>query len=154
MINSKEFLIEKFKDKSDLDKIIEIWLECSGRAHHFIDYSFWLNTENAMREIYIPLAETWIYRGESYKIEGFMSLVGNDLASIFVNPAFQNQGIGKLLITKAKSLRDELNLKVYSQNINALKFYNRHNFIIRESRIDPDTNEEEYVMTWRKSKPL
>lgn len=151
MIKEDKFIIERFVDRSEMEKVIEIWLEASKRAHHFIDFRYWLDNAAAMREIYIPQSETWIYRGATHEIAGFISLVGNDLASIFVHTAFQNKGIGKRLMAKAKSLRDELYLTVYAQNLSAIQFYTRENFIIRESRIDPNTNEEEYVMSWRSS---
>ena len=151
MITEDKFTIERFVDRSEMEKVIEIWLEASKLAHHFIDFRYWLDNAGAMREIYIPRSETWIYRGASHEIEGFISLVGSDLASIFVHTACQNKGIGKRLMAKAKSLRYELNLTVYAQNLSAIQFYSRENFIIRESRIDPNTNEEEYVMSWRSS---
>ncbi len=151
MIAEVKFTIERFSDQSEIEKVTEIWLEASRRAHHFIDFSFWENNVAAMRGIYIPRSETWIYRGATHQIEGFMSLVGNDLASIFVHPAFQNNGIGSRLITKAKVLRDELLLSVYAKNADAIGFYKKQNFIAEERRIDQNTGEEEVVMRWRKS---
>lgn len=146
-----KFTIERIADQSEIEKVIEIWLEASRQAHYFIDFSFWENNADAMREIYIPRSETWIYRGATHQIEGFMSLVGNDLASIFVHPALQNNGIGSRLIAKAKLLRDELLLSVYAKNSAAIGFYKEKDFIAEERRIDQNTGEDEFVMRWRKS---
>jgi len=43
-----------------------------------------------------------------------------------------------------------LKLSVYKKNTNAIKFYKKNNFIIISENIDENTNEIEYIMTWKK----
>lgn len=38
------------------------------------------------------------------------------------------------------------------KNENAIRFYEKNNFIITSENMDKNTNEIEYTMTWRKSK--
>ena len=38
---------------------------------------------------------------------------------------------------------------VYKKNKNAIKFYEKNNFIIISENIDKNTNEIEYTMNWK-----
>lgn len=42
---------------------------------------------------------------------------------------------------------ENLTLNVYKKNANAIKFYEKNNFIITSENIDKNTNEIEYRMT-------
>ncbi|MEF2510091.1 GNAT family N-acetyltransferase, partial [Vibrio mimicus] len=86
-------MIRKYKE-SDLDSVLEIWLDASVKAHDFVDPEFWKSQVDNMRNLYIPASETYVYEIGS-KIEVFYSLHENNLAAIFVQPELQGQGIGK-----------------------------------------------------------
>ena len=62
----------------------------------------------------------------------------------------QHSGIGTSLLDRIKENKDNLTLNVYKKNTNAIKFYEKNNFIITSENIDKDTNEIEYTMTWSK----
>ncbi|HEY1023814.1 MAG TPA: GNAT family N-acetyltransferase [Sphingobacteriaceae bacterium] len=134
----------------DIDKVVDIWLLASASAHGFIDVSYWQQNVRAMKETYIPSAETWVCKTADDEISGFISLVDNCLASIFVHPDMQGKGIGVLLLAKAKQLRDELTLTVYEQNVNAVNFYKKHGFEVVKLQTDAGTGEQELVMTWKR----
>ena len=88
-------MIRKY-NSNDLDSVLEIWLEASVKAHDFVSADFWESQVESMRNVYIPASEVFVYEIES-KIVGFYALHENNLAAIFVFPAFQGQGIGKQL---------------------------------------------------------
>ncbi len=46
-------MIRKFIE-SDMNQVINIWLEASIKAHDFVDGEFWESKVKDMREIYIP----------------------------------------------------------------------------------------------------
>ena len=68
-----------------------------------------------MREVYIPASETFVFE-DSSGVLGFYSLLDNQLAALFVDPAHQGKGFGKQLLDHAKCLRKALSLAVYKKN--------------------------------------
>jgi putative acetyltransferase len=138
--------LRKFK-KSDIDQIIEIWLDASITAHDFIGREFWQAKVKDMRGIYIPAAETYVFE-ESGTIKGFFSLYRDTLAALFVSPSWQGTGIGNALMQKAKEMSDRLELTVYKQNVKSIGFYKKRGFVIEKEQIDKHTGHPEYVMRW------
>lgn len=138
-------MIRKFK-KSDIDDVVNIWLQASINAHDFVDPKFWESKVDDMRQIYIPNSDTYVFCDQNEIIRGFFSLAGEMLAAIFVSPKFQGKGIGKQLIDKAKSLQANLNLTVYKENSKSVQFYKNCGFRIIEEKIDDHTGHVEIVM--------
>lgn len=97
----------------DLEPVLAIWLAASIRAHDFIAPAFWASKLDDMRDIYLPAAQIWVDEREG-EVLGFVALVGNALAAIFVAPSAQGGGIGSALIEQAKTVRERLELTVYS----------------------------------------
>ncbi|WP_407291442.1 N-acetyltransferase [Stutzerimonas zhaodongensis] len=135
----------------DVEPILTIWLTASIRAHHFVDPSFWKSRLDAMRDTYLPASQTWVYEREG-SIQGFVSLVDQVLAAIFVLPAVQGSGIGSALIEHAKTQRDYLQLNVYTENTASIAFYRRHGFESLADGYDEHTGHAEMTMAWRREK--
>ena len=138
-------MLRKFH-QSDIDPIINIWLEASMKAHDFVDPEFWQSKVQDMREVYIPAAETYVY--EDDVIKGFVSLCEDALAAIFVSPEFQGMGIGKQLMRKAKAVRNNLHLAVYKENTKSIEFYKKCGFEIQREQVDKHTGHVELVMKY------
>ena len=138
-------MIRKFIE-SDMDAVLDIWLSASIIAHDFIEASFWESQKENMRNIYIPLSESYVFELDS-KIAGFYSLKENILAAIFVSPEFQGKGIGKQLIAHAKKQRAKLTLSVYKENISSCQFYLCQGFAIVSEQTDEHTGHQEYTMS-------
>ena len=139
-------MIRAFKP-SDMEPVLQIWLDASIQAHHFIPKQFWESRMNDMRNIYVPSGETYVYLEEN-NILGFMSLMENTLAALFVVPEQQGKGIGKQLMAKAKLLRQDLVLTVYKENQNSIEFYKKCGFVIVKEQIDVHTAHPELVMRY------
>lgn len=139
-------MIRDFKNE-DIELVLDIWLKSSIVAHHFIEKSFWESKIPDMRDIYLPASETYIYE-EKDVIKGFVSLVDNTIAAIFVLPDQQGIGIGKKLMAKAKQIRSNLNLTVYKDNIKTIEFYKKHGFKIIREQIDHNTGCLELYMEY------
>lgn len=140
-------MIRKMKD-NNISAILEIWLNENIRAHSFIDKSYWISNfeyvKNALQQ-----TEVYVYeRGGD--IVGFIGLNGNYIEGIFVNRAFQSEGIGSALIEYAKAKHSVLTLNVYEKNKRALSFYIKQGFEITDKETDINTNETELKMTWKK----
>ncbi|EGQ7940760.1 N-acetyltransferase [Vibrio vulnificus] len=138
-------MIRKYNE-NDMDSVLEIWLKASVRAHDFISAEFWESQVENMRSIYIPASETYVYEAES-KVVGFCALYENSLAAIFVSPELQGKGIGKQLLSHAKTQRAELSLSVYKENQASYLFYLSQGFKVVSEQLDEHTGHPEYTMS-------
>jgi putative acetyltransferase len=135
---------------NDFNELTRIWLQASIKAHHFIPASYWESNTTKMQEIYLPMSEVYIAE-DAINIYGFIALVEDTVAAIFVSPEHQAKGIGKQLISYAQEMRSRLELNVYQENKNSIKFYLASGFRIINEGLDTATNAKEYVMLWEKS---
>ena len=141
-------MIRPYKQQ-DKETVLHIWLEASIIGHAFIPRSYWEGKIDDMREIYLPQSETYIYTDTtSEKISGFISLVGNYLAAIFVAPSCQGKGIGQALMAHAKKLKIKLELNVYTENTQAVSFYKHQGFKIVDEQTDKETGHNEFKMVF------
>ena len=109
---------------------------------------YWENNYKYVKSI-LPNAELYVYLVNN-KIIGFIGMNTNYIEGIFVDTNSQHNGIGTLLLNKVKENRNNLILRVYKKNTNAINFYKKNDFIITNEDIDNDTDEIEYTMTWNK----
>ncbi|USA54133.1 N-acetyltransferase [Acinetobacter sp. C32I] len=142
-INIRQANIHDFKE------LTEIWFNASVKAHDFIPESYWENNKVNMQDTYLPMSEVYLLENKN-NIYGFIALVGNRIAALFVAPEQQGKGLGKLLINHVKSIRDNLELNVYQQNTNSVKFYDSVGFEITEETFDEDTQSKEFLMRWER----
>lgn len=140
-------MIRKF-EKSDIEQVMEIWLETNIKAHSFIDKSYWENNYSFVKDM-LPQAEIYLYE-EGDKILGFIGLLDEYIAGIFVREDVQSKGVGKLLLDYVKNFKSKLSLHVYSKNQKAINFYFRENFKNISEQIDENTKEKEILMIWEK----
>ncbi len=140
--------IREIKNK-DIDEVVDIWYEASINAHNFIPKSYWEANKNLMKSKYIPVSETYLAINEE-KIMGFVAIIDEYLAAIFVRPELQGKGIGSSLLAHVKNLRGHFRLKVYSKNRKSIEFYRFNGFSISSDSIDNDTEEKELIMEWHK----
>ncbi len=138
-------MIRKYNE-NDMDSVLEIWLKASVTAHDFISAEFWESQVENMRSFYIPASETYVYEAES-KVVGFYALYENSLAAIFVSPELQGKGIGKQLLSHAKTQRAEVNLSVYKENQASYLFYLSQGFKVVSEQLDEHTGHPEYTMS-------
>ncbi|MCW2254387.1 putative acetyltransferase [Providencia alcalifaciens] len=139
-------MISTFKD-FQTDQVLNIWLNASIKAHNFISEEFWRGQVDDMHDIYIPSTMTRVFSKDN-DILGFYCLSEHLLNALFVSPSQQNLGVGSLLLSDAKKQSNKLNLAVYKENQQAINFYKKHHFIIKDERIDSHTKQLELVMEW------
>ncbi|MBD7908134.1 N-acetyltransferase [Sporosarcina gallistercoris] len=137
-------------EESDMDALVAIWYEGSLQAHHFIDADYWESQIMDMREKYIPMSETHVLTTHS-KVIGFISMVDNYLAALFIDTECQNKGAGKQLLDFEKERKSTIQLKVYKENLSAIRFYKKNSFVIKEELTDEQTEQREYLMEWNGS---
>lgn len=139
-------MIRKFKE-SDINGIMEIWLNVNIEVHNFVDADYWKSNFEMVRKM-MPNAEIYVYENNSV-ISGFIGLTDNYIAGIFIDSNFRSQGIGKALVDYVKNIKNKLTLRVYDKNSRAIEFYKREGFVSVDESIDPATEEKEHEMLWK-----
>ena len=135
-------------ESNELEIVMEIWLDTNINTHDFINTSYWKENYNLVKEM-LPDAIIFVYE-DNNQIQGFIGLMGNYIAGIFINSNSQSKGIGKALLNYVKEYNSELLLQVYKKNLRAVNFYLREDFVVSKEQIDENTNEVELVMSWTK----
>ena len=133
--------------KTDINRVAEIWLTANRNAHAFIPAAYWESHLDFVKNM-LPQTEVYVYENDK-KIQGFIGLNGEYIEGIFVAAEMQSRGIGKLLLDYAKDRKSKLLLKVYQKNTRAVRFYQREGFEIRSEGVDDDTGEKDYAMIWQ-----
>lgn len=129
---------------------MQIWLETNIKAHSFIPEEYWLSNYEMVKSS-LPEAEVFVYEDDTTKqIYGFIGLIEDDIAGLFVTEPMQAKGIGRQLIAYAKNQKEKLTLEVYRKNMRAVQFYRREGFSITDEAIDESTAEVVYTMSWQK----
>ena len=133
-------------NEADIDKVMDIWMKSTIKAHDFISKEYWQNNYNTVKEVYIPMSETFVYK-DAQGIKGFISVINNEfIGALFVDIDFQGNGIGKQLIDYAVSKYGKLQLAVYKENKKSVEFYINRGFKIIEEQINDDSKNVEYIM--------
>jgi len=133
----------------DINRIMELWLETNIQAHDFIKKSYWQDHFDEVMEI-LPNASVYVFE-ENGSIEGFIGLMNNYIAGIFISKDNQSRGIGRQLLHHVKENHNELSLKVYEKNQRAVNFYLREGFLVAEKQEDRENGEVEYEMVWNRT---
>ena len=74
----------------------------------------------------------WVYDDEFVK--GVININGKQIVELYVDSFFENQGIGSILIKYAVEQLDCDFLWVLEKNIKAIRFYQKHGFVITEEK--------------------
>ena len=119
-------LIREYQS-SDLADLLGVWEAASAVAHSFLTPDFLQQERHNIPNVYLPIAETWVAESGS-SVVGFIALIGNEVGAIFVHPSRHGVGFGKALMDKARSLRGELEVEVFSKNSIGRAFYDRYGF--------------------------
>ena len=135
--------------QEDWSYLADMWLRVSLQAHHFIDRTYWEVSKRDMEVMYLPQSQTYVGEHEG-QIVGFISMVDDYLAALFIEEQYQSRGYGQQFVEFVKRDRESITLKVFAKNASAYRFYSKQGFVVEQELIDQDTNESEFVMIWRK----
>lgn len=131
---------------ADLDAVADIWLGANLDTHDFIPAEYWRAKLGEVRAA-IAGAEAYVYESPE-GVEGFIGLDGERVAGLFVRSGARSRGVGHALMEAAKERRDFLELRVYTENWPAVKFYYREGFTLANQYVDAETGADEYEMVW------
>ena len=132
--------------KTDINRVADIWLDTNLKAHDFIPAKYWKNNFQLVKEMLLQ-AEVYVYEDNKI-IQGFVGVRDEYIEGIFVSDKMKSHGIGKALLDYIKDKKARLQLNVYQKNVRAMSFYQREGFTIQSEGLDEFTGEKEYVMIW------
>lgn len=140
-------MVRKFY-KTDLERVMEIWLEANIDCHDFIQADYWKSNYPIVKEEILK-ADLCVYETEG-KVQGFIGIQGEYLAGIFVDKGFRSMGIGHHLLECAKADRSCLSLNVYKKNTRAIGFYQREGFCVVSENPEKETGQTDLTMLWHR----
>lgn len=133
-------------ENKDIDKIMDIWLKSTIKAHDFIDEEYWNKNYDTVKNVYIPMSDTFVYEDKE-NIKGFISIINNEfIGALFVAIDCQGNGVGKKLIDYVMNKYKKLNLAVYKDNKKSVDFYMNRGFNIVKEQKNEDSGYAEYIM--------
>ena len=133
-------MIRKHLD-NDLEQIMKVWQESSTLAHPFLPSNFVEKVKTDMRTMYIPGSETWVYENEQ-GIIGFISMMDNEIAGLFVLPQNHSKGIGTKLVNFVSDFNDQLEVEVFDKNEIGRAFYNKYGFKLLKEFMHEESGEK------------
>lgn len=130
-----------------------IWLNTNIAAHSFIPQSYWESVLEQVKEA--MLASDIFVCHENDLVLGFIGIIGNEyIAGLFVDGKSQSQGVGRALLNHCKQIYPRLELDVFTENPDAVRFYKNNNFEIVSTNTSPDFNREEHHMVWSANRDI
>jgi putative acetyltransferase len=123
---------------ADCEAILRVWSLATAVAHPFLDKDFLQQEYQNIPALYLPLADTWVWQSEQ-TVVGFMSLLGDEIGAIFIDPTYHRQGIGRAMITFAQQLHTHLEVEVFEQNLQGRRFYAQMGFKLLQKKIHDQT---------------
>jgi putative acetyltransferase len=133
-------VIRKYQP-ADREDVLSVWADASAVAHPFLSHEFLALERHNIPNVYLPKADTWVWEADG-RVVGFMSLLGNEVGALFVDPGTQRAGIGRALIGRARALRGELEVEVFKDNVLGRAFYAKCGFEVMYHRIHEQTGLE------------
>ena len=134
-------MIRPYTD-DDLGALLDVWYEASLIAHSFLSEEFFAAERRQIAEEWLPIAETTVAEADGH-IVGFVSLIGNEVGGIFVDPRLQGRGIGRALMDHACRTRPCLELDVFEENARARRFYTAYGFVQVDRHIHAESGRRE-----------
>lgn len=142
-------MIKELK-KSQIPQLLDLWRDSARAAHPFIEAAYWDAHLAQVRDVYLPIAQTYVFL-EDNRIAGFISILDRDfIGGLFVSTDRQGKGIGSRLMEFVQQRYAALDLTVYAENCRAVAFYKKHGFFIAREQTDHEVGRQEYLMTWKR----
>lgn len=135
--------------ENDADTLTQIWYQATLAAHSFISKEVWDAHKGDLKTKYLPVADTWVAEEESKPV-GFISLMGNYIGGLFIDPSVQGKGTGSLLVKHVQNLNDILTVSVYKKNPRARRFYEKHGFVYQNQEMQEETGQILNELVWKR----
>lgn len=125
---------------SDTDVVIAVWEKASALAHPFLEVDFVEKVKKDIREIYLIKSKTWVYL-DNEEVVGFISMLGNEIGAIFLDPIYHGKGYGKAMMDFVAQKHETLEVEVFKANEIGRRFYDKYGFQFMKEYIHEPTNQ-------------
>jgi putative acetyltransferase len=139
-------------EPTDETAAIDLWQRTWQQAYPVIDFAarreWW---QQRWRDEIIPVATILVAEAADAMI-GFLTVIPGEryLDQIVVAPESWSSGLAETLLEEARRLSPEgLTLHVNKDNTRALRFYEKHGFVIQGGDVNPNSGRPVYKMSWR-----
>ena len=129
----------------DLARIAEI--EIFNYRLNF--YPIFKNDDYYFNELQVPtiikqyegiINNMWVY--DDGAVKGFIQIENQEIKKLFVEPVLQGKCIGSMLLKYAIDYHNANSLWALKKNTRAIRFYERHGFIVTaDKKLEEDTTE-------------
>lgn len=91
----------------------------------------------------VPIAQAYLsdsaalggaYVYDDGLVRGFVQICGREIKKLYVDPFFQNRGVGAALLDYALAQKQAAFLWALEKNVRAIRFYQRHGFRLTQER--------------------
>lgn len=120
-------MIRKYQVQ-DTDALVSVWRSASTLAHPFLGEGFLAQEAENIRRIFLPNADTWVLEHDG-KSAGFISLVGDEIGGLFLDPALHGRGFGRAMVDHCVTLKGPLRVEVFEKNAVGRRFYVGYGFV-------------------------
>lgn len=139
-------------DSADETPALDLWQRTWQEAYPVIDFAarreWW---QKRWRDEILPHATIVVAEADE-AVVGFVTVLpaSGYLDQIVVAPETWSSGLAEALLDEAKRLSPAgLTLHVNKDNRRALRFYEKHGFIIQGGDVNPNSGRPVYKMSWR-----
>lgn len=140
---------------NDFESVVQLWHQSWYHSwhrdfpglRHSWTYEEW---QERFQQKVMSNESIWVAESGD-QIVGFIALRESDgyLDQIFVAPEIQHQGVGTILMHKAKELSPNgIYLETLQCNTNARRFYKRHGFLPGQTGINPNNGQANIEYRW------
>ena len=109
-----------------------------------------LRVPTLMREYETGLDSLYVY--DDGAVKGFIKIEGTYIAKLFVEPVLQNASIGSQLLEYAVKEHGADHLWALEKNVRAIRFYERHGFLLTGER-KPEEGTAEFLVRMERGRP-
>ena len=129
----------------DVDAVVEVWHESKRVAYPYLPLEqgrTLAEDGDFFRGVILPNDAVWVAL-VGKEVMGFLAIGGSYVDRLYIHPARQRQGIGSMLIAKAKELSPTgVQLHTHQKNTQARAFYEGHGFHVAKLGISPPPESE------------
>ncbi len=121
----------------EYSQVLEVWEASVRTTHHFLSEKDIQSLKPLVYEFCLTKLPIFCLRDEEQKVIGFAGVDAPKIEALFIDPAWQGQGIGRKLVEYAiNDLQAEL-VDVNEQNEKAIGFYLHLGFeVVHRSEVD------------------
>ena len=129
----------------DLDRIAEIVIF----NYRLNFYPIFKNDDYYFNELQVPtimkqyessIDNMWVY--DDGAVKGIIQIENQEIKKLFVEPVLQGKCIGSMLLKYAIDYHNANSLWALEKNTRAIRFYERHGFIVTaDKKLEEDTTE-------------